>query len=395
MNDHNEEQRTPPRFSGKWKVASLTLLFLVIFFSISYAGLEGSSSSKYCVSCHEMKPQYYTWEASTHSEVDCVACHVEPGLESQLKSKVGNVEEVYKKYTETYIAPITMPSEIPDESCEKCHNINTRNFTPSGDLIIPHDKHKTEGITCVQCHSGVAHGKISDRRVTYKSDYDKWSETQGKLLMTDTKYTKPQMQTCMDCHRVRNAPLECQACHETTMLPDNHKTKEFKVGGHGKIEPAELQNCEKCHSYMSTESYDLFKESASYTKFLNKDKENPHEDLNNPEVSQYAKTNTFCKDCHGIRPESHKQSLFLMNHGMLSKDNNNCFTCHDNRIVSDAPVTNVACASCHPSMHPGEWKSRHPVPLSDSQKFDRSCLQCHVESTCTKCHSLDGKRNDQ
>jgi nitrate/TMAO reductase-like tetraheme cytochrome c subunit len=383
--EHIEEQGTPPSLRLKIiKIATMTLLFLVIFFTFSYAGMEGTSSSSFCATCHEMKPQFYTWKASNHSEVDCVSCHVEPGLENELKSKAGNVKEVYKKYTETYIAPIRMPREIPDEACEKCHNINTRKFTPSGDLIIPHDKHKTEGISCVQCHSGVAHGKIADRKVTYKSDYGKWNDSQGKYLMSDKKYTRPQMDTCMECHKVRNAPLECKACHQTTMLPDNHQTSQFKLGGHGKIEPSDLPKCDKCHSYMSNESYDFFKEDLSYTQYLNKEQVG----TNTTTVSLYAKTNTFCKDCHGTRPKSHKQKLFHMNHGKLAKEKDNCYTCHDNRIVSEAPVTNIACASCHPSSHGDTWKIRHPIPITENQKITGTCLQCHSEPRCAQCHSV-------
>lgn len=387
MEENKETRWTPPSIKYKFlRVVTLTFLFLVLFFSLSYVGVETTSSSKFCASCHEMNPQYYTWKASTHSEVDCVSCHVEPGLENQLKSKAGNIKEVYKKYTDSYIAPITMPKAIPDEACEKCHNINTRNFTPSGDLIIPHDKHKKEGIECTQCHSGIAHGKVAQRKITYKSDYGKWNGKLGQSVMSDLKYTRPMMDTCMDCHRVRNVTLECSACHTTSMLPEDHTTKIFKEGGHGKIEASQLPYCDKCHSYMSKKEYDLFEESSSVAKFINKENT-----ISKPEVSisQYSKTNTFCKDCHGIRPESHKQDLFLMKHGVLSKVNNNCFTCHDNRISDDSPVTNVACASCHPASHKKMWRNTHPVNVNNGQKFNKTCLTCHVEEYCVRCHSLN------
>jgi len=168
MEELNDNNQTPPRFRGKWKIATLTLLFLVIFFSFGYAGLEGSSKSEFCASCHEMNPEYYTWKNSAHSEVDCVACHTEPGVENIAKGKVDTIEQAIKKQMQTYEAPIRMPSEISDASCEKCHNVYNRNFTVSGDLIIPHDKHKEQDISCTQCHSGIAHGKIADRKMTYK-----------------------------------------------------------------------------------------------------------------------------------------------------------------------------------------------------------------------------------
>jgi hypothetical protein len=166
------------------------------------------------------------------------------------------------------------------------------------------------------------------------------------------------------------------------MLPKNHKTDAFKAGGHGKIQPFELKKCEQCHSYMSSDESDLFKEDPSYTKFLKNDTTN----TNNVSVSQYAKTNTFCKECHGTRPTSHKINSFMTKHGSLSKDTQKCFTCHENRITSDSPVTQVQCASCHPSSHKDTWRTRHPFKIAENQTYDKTCLKCHVEKTCSKCH---------
>jgi nitrate/TMAO reductase-like tetraheme cytochrome c subunit len=388
-NDQKQDLPAPPRFRYKLiKIATLTLLFLVILFFGGFFGLEATSSSKFCSSCHEMKPQYYTWKASSHSEVDCINCHIEPGAKNYAKAKGNGLVELYKKQTDTYMAPIKMPNLIPDEACESCHNMKYRAVTPSGDIIIPHNKHKTEGIKCVQCHSGTAHGKVSDRKVTYKSDFGKWNEKLGTSLMSETKYIRPQMDTCMECHEARKAPTECKTCHETTMVPKNHKTEEFKAGGHGKIQPSELKKCEQCHSYMSKEKYDLFKEDSSYINFLKKDNTASANryDSNNVTVAQYAKTNTFCKDCHGQKPTSHKQATFITDHGHLSKNTQKCFVCHDNRSVSDSPVTKVQCGSCHPSSHNRPWKEHHPVKLAVNQKFNKTCLKCHVKATCTKCH---------
>jgi nitrate/TMAO reductase-like tetraheme cytochrome c subunit len=384
--EHNEIHAiAPPRFHGRLiKVMTLTLFFLILLFSVGFLGLETTSSSKFCASCHEMKPEYYTWKASSHSEVDCVNCHTGSSKEDYAKAKANGLVQVFKKQTGGYIAPIKMPNLITDEACEKCHNMKSRNVTPSGDLIIPHDKHKTEGVKCVECHSGVAHGKIAERKVTYSSDYDKWDDKLGHSFMSDKKYTSPKMDTCMECHEVRKATLECKACHETSMLPNTHKREAFKAGGHGKIQPSDLKKCEQCHSYMSSISSDIFKEEPTYTKFLEKGTTNTSS--NNISVQQYAKTNTFCKDCHGQRPKTHKISTFMIDHGRLSEDTKKCFACHENRNTSDAPVTDVQCSSCHQRSHGDTWRARHPFKVEENQKFNRTCLKCHVEKTCTKCH---------
>ena len=37
-----------------------------------------TSHPKFCASCHNIKPSYDSWVASSHKEVTCVDCHVRP-----------------------------------------------------------------------------------------------------------------------------------------------------------------------------------------------------------------------------------------------------------------------------------------------------------------------------
>ena len=120
MDEEQKQLSTPPRFRYKLiKIMTLTLLFLALFFSIGLFGLKVTSSASFCSSCHEMQPEYDTWKASTHSEVDCVSCHVQPGAKNIANSKIEGVIELYKQKTNTYTAPIQMPKDIPNAACEK------------------------------------------------------------------------------------------------------------------------------------------------------------------------------------------------------------------------------------------------------------------------------------
>jgi nitrate/TMAO reductase-like tetraheme cytochrome c subunit len=385
----DEEQKdvlpeAPPRFRGRLiKVLTLTLFFLILLFSIGFLGLETTSSSKFCASCHEMKPEYYTWKASSHSEVDCVNCHTGSTKEDYAKAKANGLVQVFKKATQTYTAPIRMPDQIQDASCEKCHNIFTRDVTPTGDLIIPHDKHKDKEIKCSQCHQGVAHGKIADRKMTYQTDYGKWDDMLGRAVMSEPKFIKPDMATCMECHTARKITTECTACHKTGMVPDTHQRKGFKFETHGSHARKDLKNCNSCHSYMSSLEIEGLEEVPTLNKFLKKN------DENKSKVSEfdYAKQNTFCKDCHSLRPPSHSK-LFLREHGELaSKNKEKCLACHNYQLTSNIQTSMVSCSSCHPSMHKNNsYKERHPVPLAENQKVTDFCYTCHAEPTCSACH---------
>lgn len=382
--EHNEEQSTPSSLRLKLiKIGALTLLFLVIFFSVGFIGTKGTSSSSFCSSCHEMKPEFYTWKNSSHAEVDCVSCHTGPGFENLAKEKGNTIEQAIKKQMKLYEAPIRMPKEIPDSACESCHNINTRNFTPSGDLIIPHDKHKTEGVSCMQCHSGVAHGKIADRKMTFQSDYEKWDDLLGKSIMKETKFVKPEMDTCMDCHKARKITTECTACHTTGMIPETHKEKNFKLQTHGKQAASTLKNCNLCHKDMSLEELEGYEEESVLNKVLNK-----NTNQNKKNHYNYAKENTFCRDCHSKRPASHNE-FFLKEHGTeatLNKEK--CLACHEYQRSSNSPISQVACSSCHPSSHTRNknWKDRHPIQVTPNQKLNKTCYRCHSEPTCSSCH---------
>lgn len=381
--------------SRRAKKIKIIKFMTVLIFSIAAAafilkiGAHATSSPTFCATCHNMSPQVYTWKASSHSEVTCTDCHIAPGVENLVKEKGNGIKQLYYTITDSYLAPIRMPSLIPDESCLTCHNMERRHVSASGDIIIDHEIHEKKGVACVTCHDGVAHGKVADRRVTYKSDYAKWNEMLAKRFMEDTKYTRPQMDKCMDCHELKGAPLTCETCHSTSMLPEEHKSKDFITKEHMQQAKEDILYCNTCHSYTSKKQVDELKGKKAYISYLSDEKS---EGIN-VSVVQYAKTNDYCRDCHGIRPESHNQERFLMFHGLIATENKEkCMTCHDNQIISDAPVTNVGCASCHPSSHSQAWKERHPVPISSNQKYDKTCTRCHVEASCTRCHA-SGKNN--
>jgi nitrate/TMAO reductase-like tetraheme cytochrome c subunit len=382
MDEENKQLSAPPRSRYRlYKAMTLTVLFLALSFTFGLVGLEATSSSTFCSSCHEMKPEYYTWKASSHSEVDCVTCHTESGAKQVAKDKVDLLVKAVKKDYNESVAPIRMPKEIQDSACEKCHNVFKRDFTVSGDIIIPHDKHKEEEIACIQCHNGVAHGEIADREMTYKTDYDKWDSDLGVSAMSDLKFTNPDMDTCMDCHKSRKITTECSACHSTGMVPESHTAANFKLQSHGKQAAEDLASCNQCHKDMSTAKLEGYEGSSAIDKYLNIEKRNLEKNEHT-----YAKENTFCQDCHKVRPESHTK-LFFDGHGReASKNQETCFTCHEPNRSNTASANSVDCASCHQMKHLNKWRKNHPVPVKNVTKPVESCYKCHVKKTCSSCH---------
>jgi len=380
---------------GKIKLLVIPLILMGAFFLIFFGVLEVTGRPGLCASCHMMKPEYYTWQASSHKKVKCVACHARPGLVNAVKFRIEMAKKIYAAAAKTYYSPIVLLKPVSDKACNRCHNINTRVINPSGDLIIPHEVHAKENVGCYKCHRGVAHGSISDRKVTYRSDYYKWDGSLGAALMKDEQFVQPDMDSCVRCHQVRKAPLDCKACHNTSQLPEDHRSKEFKSGLHGKAATSNLKSCDLCHRYMSTQKAEGIKEEKKYMEFLEKSKSKKNSDS----VGAYSRTNSFCKTCHEKKPPSHKDSLFIENHGLqANKDMNRCMICHDNR-ASTGPsksrskagpgIATKSCGACHPSIHNDsvQWKSGyHPVELPEHPRITATCYKCHLQELCAKCH---------
>ncbi|CRK81392.1 cytochrome c3 family protein [Neobacillus massiliamazoniensis] len=384
--EHKQELPAPPRFRYKgFKFMTLALFFVVIFVILGFSGIKATSSSQFCSSCHEMKPEYYTWKASSHNEVDCVSCHIEPGVKNLAEDKAKGVVELYKNLSNTYTAPIQMPKDIPNDACEKCHNMKTRQVTPSGDLIIPHDKHLAKDIKCTACHSGVAHGKISERNVTFKSDYTKWDDALGKSMMSDVKFTSPKMETCMECHQARNVSTACKTCHKNSMVPSSHKQANFKTQDHGKLAERDIKKCNSCHQYMSEDAITGIQDIPASQQFLNTGTVNQKSSIS---AQDYAKENTFCKKCHTTKPQSHVKG-FVNLHGAITKQQGTktCLACHDTQKTGFNKTTNITCSSCHPAMHEGKnYKEHHPINLTGVTAPNASCYTCHNKPKCTSCH---------
>ncbi|MCQ6278717.1 NapC/NirT family cytochrome c [Bacillus sp. EB600] len=385
MEDEQNNQSTPSRTRYKlYKILTVSLFFVVLFVVVGFVGVEATSSKSFCSTCHEMKPEAETLKASSHSEVECKECHIQSGVVNYAKAKMNGLVQVYEKATDSYPAPIHMPTQIPNSSCEKCHNMKTRNVTASGDIIIPHEKHLKDDVKCVDCHSGVAHGDIADRNVTFKTDYDKWNSTLGKQMMSDVKFTEPKMADCISCHQARNVSTACKTCHSTGMKPDSHNDPSFMKGGHGKLADKDIKKCNSCHDSMSDNPIKGLQTKTVSQQFL----DNRSSADSTITAKQYAKENTFCEKCHSKKPASHN-SEFFNNHGTLaSKNLETCKACHEISQISSAGGNQVICSTCHPSSHSQNtgFKERHPIPLTGITKPSGTCYKCHDKATCTKCH---------
>jgi len=105
-------------------VGSMLLLFLSVFGS--FQAYEATESVSFCGTlCHAvMAPEFTAYENSPHARVRCVDCHVGPGADWYVKSKLSGSYQVYAVLFDKYPRPIPAPISSlrpAQQTCEQCH----------------------------------------------------------------------------------------------------------------------------------------------------------------------------------------------------------------------------------------------------------------------------------
>jgi len=135
---------------------------------------EYTMQPDFCRSCHLMEPYYQAWHQSTHRDVACVECHLEPGLRNTIKGKWRASSQAAKYLTNTYGSK--PHAQVRDKSClrEECHShrllqgkvkwtvktLHGRDIT----INFNHTPHLTKlrrgkKLRCVSCHSQMVQGQ--------------------------------------------------------------------------------------------------------------------------------------------------------------------------------------------------------------------------------------------
>ena len=103
-----------------------TGFFLLLSAVGSYEAFHYTESTEFCGTlCHRvMEPEHVAHVNSPHAKVACVACHVGPGADWYVRSKLSGLYQVYAVITQVYPRPIPTPIKNlrPARAvCEQCH----------------------------------------------------------------------------------------------------------------------------------------------------------------------------------------------------------------------------------------------------------------------------------
>jgi cytochrome c-type protein NapC len=160
-------------------IGAVALIAAGALIGVGAAGLKYSSSEQFCISCHEMNTHAYAEFKDTIHDTNrsgvratCSDCHVPREPLGMMERKIAALREVYGHFTgvidtkEKYEAHryemarrvwVHM-KETDSRECRNCHNDAAMSAELQSEKAQSrHAKGKAEGLTCIDCHSGIAH----------------------------------------------------------------------------------------------------------------------------------------------------------------------------------------------------------------------------------------------
>lgn len=127
-------------------LAAATMVNVVLGAVLSFEAVHYLESDSFCgTACHEpMAPEHIGHMNAAHARVECVACHVRPGINGFLAAKLNGTRQLAMMITGGYPKPIKLPSSAlatASEACTRCHDSQRE----VGDKVIAKYKYNDEG----------------------------------------------------------------------------------------------------------------------------------------------------------------------------------------------------------------------------------------------------------
>ena len=167
-----------PRFAG------LALLIIggiggILFWGAFNTGMEATDSIAFCTSCHEMHDTVYKeYQSTIHYQnrtgvrATCPDCHVPHDWPHKLLAKIKATGELYGSITGVIGTPEKFEAKRMElaqnewkqmkasdsRECRNCHRFEAMQLSKQRPKAqASHAKAQKEGITCIDCHKGIAH----------------------------------------------------------------------------------------------------------------------------------------------------------------------------------------------------------------------------------------------
>ncbi len=390
-----------------------TILLLLFSAFGSYKAYEYTDSVQFCGTiCHSvMNPEYTAYQHSPHAHVDCVKCHIGPGADWYVRSKITGAYQIYSVLFHKYSRPIATPIKNlrpATETCEQCHwpKAFYDKLEKTKNYFLSDEKNTSMNLTLsinigggneeVGVKSGIHwHMNISNKITYIAADRERqvipWVKVKSLITGKETVYkstdeklppsmiTEDNMRTmdCIDCHNrpshVYHPPATSVNEAMATGLIDSQLPYIKSVS----VQALDAGYTKKDIALDSIKtSMEEFYDANYHEIFVNK---KAQIESAIQEVQKIYSLNYF--------PEMNVSwRKFPNNIGHLYSPG--CFRCHDGKHVSeDGKVISKDCTVCHTilSEQIGNQKPEvslsgvpyvHPVDIGDTWKTTQ-CSNCH------------------
>ena len=225
--------RLPRTRTVIFAVSMLTFVNVLIVSLAAYGAVHHMESAEFCgTTCHTtMEPEWAAYKVSAHARVSCVSCHVGPGAEALVQSKIAGTRQLWQLFTNNVPTPVPAPvhsMRAARETCATCHwpgknhGDKLKQIREYGD-----DEKNSETVTTLQVHvgggdaeegigSGIHWHMNIDNRIEYISTdaqrqvipWVKLTNRAGKVTEFTVEGTTPadlakgeyRVMDCLDCH---------------------------------------------------------------------------------------------------------------------------------------------------------------------------------------------------
>jgi len=303
---------------------------------VSIPTVEITSHSRFCNSCHIMEPYYASWKKGAHKDVECVKCHIPPGVTNFVSAKLNGLGQVVDDVlSRTSMKPSASGTQV---SCVRsgCHDIDRLKSTKKteGTFLFDHAKHLDKEVSGIKINCSTCHAHVKgDEHFEINTD------------------------VCITCHLVQNVKLDPEQAKEAAAKGTIRlAAREARHGaptavepeGHGKLPP---ESCTACHT---PPAGTIERGGLKIT----------HAD--------YLAYGARCESCHRGTTATPPPV-----------ENGQCYQCHTWGVEKSLPAEEmhrvhsegkhkIECFSCHGSMHHGP--SAQAAAL---ENFD--CRKCHAD----------------
>jgi nitrate/TMAO reductase-like tetraheme cytochrome c subunit len=372
----------------RWLAAGSAALGMLVF---SGASVKLTSKSSFCKSCHLMESYHATWMQDAHNKIECVQCHIAPGVEHMVHAKLDGFAQMVNNILGR--ASTRPAAHVSDNACTRsgCHvAAELAGARAERPYLFDHQAHlelKYKGIKvhCTTCHSyirGDVHFEVNTN-------------------------------ACFTCHLLESGSVPSLAHAGASggingaplRLADSGQNGGaiLASAGVGKGETLASADCRTCHD-APTELIHYRGLVVNHTEYLEYGASctSCHQGLTSAPA---AVEDSRCLSCHGFGIERKLDTTELHRVHAEARHKVQCFNCHG--LLQHGPQVRAAmseqldCRACHTDSHQlqrttyqhlngaagqlagsarnGGLTGVDQMPVSPMYLAHVACTSCHVE----------------